>query len=85
MIKPLKNYVLLKKITEENKSKSGLILSVKEEKRENIGQVVAFGPEVKNIKAKAKVIFENYKGTEVKENDEDFIILEDKNILGIIE
>ena len=57
----------------------------KEEKRENIGQVVAFGPEVKNIKAKAKVIFENYKGTEVKENDEDFVILEDKNILGIIE
>ena len=50
-----------------------------------IGEVLAIGAKVEDIKVGNKVIFEKYSGTEVKDGDESYLILEKDNVLAIVE
>ena len=50
-----------------------------------IGEVLAIGAKVEDIKVGNKVIFEKYSGTEVKDGEESYLILEKDNVLAIVE
>lgn len=85
MIRPLGINILLKKLSSLEKTKSGIILSSEDKDAEKMGEVISIGKDVKNIKAKDKVIFESYKGTDFTYQDEKFILIEEKNCLAIID
>ena len=86
MLKPLHDYVILKKEKAENKTASGIILTNPKEDASNQEKVVAVGPNCQDfIKEGMTVIFKEYSGTKLNKDDEDFIILKEEDILAIVE
>ena len=86
IIKPLGKRVLIKQVEQEEVTKSGIVLPGTASKEKPItGEVLAVGKEVKDVKAGDKVIFEKYSGTEVKDGDDSFLILDIDNVLSITE
>lgn len=90
---PLGDKVVLKAIKEEEKTKSGIILTGEAKEKPQQAEVIAVGPggivdgeEVKmQVKAGDTVIYSKYSGTEVTLEDEDFIIVSQSDILAIVE
>lgn len=86
IIKPLGKRVLIKQVEQEEVTKSGIVLPGTASKEKPItGEVLAVGKDVKDVKAGDKVIFEKYTGTEVKDGDDSFLILDIENVLAITE
>ena len=90
-IQPLYDYVLVKPLEGEEKTASGIVLpdTVKEKPQE--GEVLAVGPGrltedgkriAMDIKVGDRVIYAKYGGVEIKEDDEDLIILRESDILA---
>ena len=93
MIKPLYNNILLKKVEAQNKNSSGIIISQKQEDEEYaIVEAVSECKEVKigdrvyemPLKKGDKVMYKKYSGTEIKDGDEDYILIKAEDILAII-
>ena len=94
MIQPLYNNVLLKKVEASRETKSGIIISQKEESEE-YAQVVAHSgaKEVKvndhvyemPLNVGDKVMYKKYSGTEIKENNEEYVLISAEDILAIVE
>ena len=90
---PLGDKVVLKAIKEEEKTKSGIILTGEAKEKPQQAEVIAVGPggivdgeEVKmQVKVGDTVIYSKYSGTEVTLEDEDFIIVSQPDILAIVE
>lgn len=93
-IKPLGNRVLVKRLKAQT-SKGGILLPDSAQEKPKEGIVVAVGPgkvnengklEKTTVQTGQKVLFGLYSGTEVKthENDEEFLILAEDDILGIL-
>lgn len=90
---PLGDKVVLKAIKEEEKTKSGIILTGEAKEKPQQAEVIAVGPggivdgeEVKmQVKVGDTVIYSKYSGTEVTLGDEDFIIVSQSDILAIVE
>ena len=86
IIKPLGKRVLIKQVEQEEDTKSGIVLPGTASKEKPItGEVLAVGKDVEDVKAGDKVIFEKYTGTEVKDGDDSFLILDIDNVLAITE
>ena len=86
IIKPLGKRVLIKQVEQEEVTKSGIVLPGTASKEKPItGEVLAVGKEIEDVKAGDKVIFEKYSGTEVKDGDNSFLILDIDNVLAITE
>ncbi len=89
-LKPLGDRVIVKPVTEEEVTKSGIVLpdTVEKEKKEE-GEVVAVGEGDKIKKlglAKGdKVIFGKYSGEEVTVDEVEYKVLEDKDVLAKLE
>lgn len=94
-LKPLGDRVLIKPILEEEKSKGGILLpdTVSKEKPQ-VGEILAIGPGATSkegkiipmtVKKGNKVVYAKYSGTDIKgDNDEDYLILSEKDILAIV-
>ncbi len=93
-IKPLHDRVIVKRLEEEEKTKGGIIIpdSAKETPAE--GKVIAVGPGKKDdegkihpvdVKVNDRIIFSKYAGTEIKVEGEEFLIMREEDILGIVE
>ena len=90
---PLGDRVVLKQSAKEETTKSGIILAAKAQEKPVTAEVIAVGPggmvdgkEVKmQVKAGDKIIYSKYAGTEVKLEDEEYIIVKQSDILAIIE
>lgn len=86
IIKPLGKRVLIKQVEQEEVTKSGIVLPGTASKEKPItGEVIAVGKDVEDVKTGDKVIFEKYTGTEVKDGDDSFLILDIDNVLAITE
>lgn len=91
---PLGDRVVLKQLVAEETTKSGIVLPGQNKEKPQQAEVIAVGPggmvdgkEVKmEVKVGDKVIFSKYSGTEVKmEDDEEYIIVKQNDILAVIE
>ncbi len=91
-LRPLGDRVLVRPSEKEEMTKSGIVLpdTVKEKPQE--GEVVAVGPGKvgedgkrlpMEVKEGDKVLFAKYAGTEVKLDDQEYLILRDTDILAI--
>lgn len=93
-IKPLGNRVLVKRFKAQT-SKGGILLPDSAQEKPKEGEVVAVGPgkvdedgkqEAMYVKIGDRILFSSYSGTEVKntEGDDEFLILSQDDILGIL-
>lgn len=86
MLKPLHDYVVLKKEKAESKTASGIILTTPKEQAGNEAVVVAVGPKCEEaLKEGMHVIFKEYSGTKYKDQDDEYMILEEEDILAVVE
>ncbi len=86
-VKPLGENVLIKPEKQHKKTKTGLYLpETASEERPQEGKVMAVG-DSKDIKVKKNqiVIFRQFSGTEVKINNEDYLIVKNEDILAVME
>jgi len=90
---PLGDRVVLKQLLAEETTKSGIVLPGQAKEKPQQAEVVAVGPggmidgkEVTmHVKVGDKVIYSKYAGTEVKLDDEEFIVVKQNDILAIVE
>ncbi len=90
---PLGDRVVLKHLEAETTTKSGIVLPGQEKEKPQQAEVIAVGPggvvdgkEVKmEVKVGDQVIYSKYAGTEVKLEDEKFVIVKQSDILAVIE
>ncbi len=91
-LKPLGDRVLIKVIEQEEKTSSGIVIPDKAKERPQEGEVVAVGTgKILNdgskiemeVKEGDKVIFSKFAGSEVKLNDEEYLILRQDDILAV--
>ena len=86
IIKPLGERVLIKQTEQEEVTKSGIVLpGTASKEKPIIGEVLAIGAKVEDIKVGNNVIFEKYSGTEIKDGEESYLILEKDNVLAIVQ
>ena len=91
-IKPLLDRVVTKMVEAEETTKSGIILANSAKEKPQIAEVIAVGPggmvdgnQVEMyLKPGDKVIASKYAGTEVKVDDEEYVILRQSDILAIV-
>jgi chaperonin GroES len=94
-IRPLADRVVIKPTAREEKTKSGIYLpDTASKERPMEGTILAVGDGrlddngkrvPMNVKAGDKVLFAKYSGTEYKVDDVEYLILSEKDILGIIQ
>jgi chaperonin GroES len=94
-LKPLGSRVVVKALEREEMTKSGIVLpdTVKEKPQE--GKVLSVGPGDRHpdtgaripveLKVGDKVLFQKYAGTEFKLDDEELLIISEKDVLAVIE
>jgi len=91
-IKPLADRVLVKPDTAEEKTSSGIIIPDTAKEKPQRGTIVAAGPgKVENgnkiemsVKEGDKVLYGKYAGTELSLDGEDYLIMRESDILGIV-
>lgn len=93
-IQPLFDNVLIKPLQQEEKLPSGIVLPDSAKEKPQMGQVMAVGPGTVNdsgktvkmlVKTGQKVMYKKWGGNEIKVNGEEWMIVEQKDILAIAE
>ena len=93
-LKPLGSRVVVKALEREEITKSGIVLPDTAKEKPQEGKVLAVGPGDRDddgkripveLKEGDRVLFQKYAGTEFKLDDEELLILSEKDILAIVE
>lgn len=92
-LRPLGDKVVLQQLEAEETTKSGIILAAKAQEKPQEALVVAVGPggvidgkEIKmQVKEGEKVIYQKYAGTEVKFDDQVYVIVKQSDIVAVVE
>ena len=92
-LRPLGDRVLVRPTQREEVTKSGIVLPDTAKEKPQRGEVIAVGAgrinedgsrQPVDVKAGDKVLFAKYAGTELKIEDDEFLILSEKDILAIV-
>ena len=93
-IRPLQDRILVKRLEEEETTKGGIIIpdSAKEKPAEGLviaigkGNVLENGQQIPlDVKKNDRILFGKYSGTEVKIEDEEYLIMREDDVLGVIQ
>lgn len=84
MFKPLGKRVLVQRTEVEEKTASGIILVDSAKEKPNTAVVKAIGSEVTELKEGDTIVFEQFRGTELSLQGEDYLVLDIENIIGVM-
>ena len=93
-LKPLGDRIVVKVLSEEKKTKGGIVLPDTAKEKPTEGEVLAVGTgkildngtkQPVEVKVGDHIIFSKYAGTEVKVDGEELIIFSERDVLAIIE
>ncbi|HHD79943.1 MAG TPA: co-chaperone GroES [Epsilonproteobacteria bacterium] len=84
--KPLKDRILVEREEQSNQTASGLYIPDTAKEKPLEGSVVAVGIDAKEdgIDVGDKVVFANYSGMEIVIEGKEYLILQSKEVLGLI-
>ena len=93
-IRPLNDRILVKRLEGEAKTAGGIIIPDSAKEKPAEGEIVAVGPGKLNdagqrvaidVAVGDRILFSKYGGTEVKLDGEDFLIMREDDILGVVQ
>jgi chaperonin GroES len=93
-IRPLHDRILVKRLEEEQKTKGGIIIPDSAKEKPAEGEVVAVGKGKLNdkgeripveLKAGDRILFSKYGGTDVKVDGQEYLIMREDDVLGVVE
>jgi chaperonin GroES len=85
-LKPIGERALVKPVEQEEKTASGIVLPETAKEKPQTAKIIAIGDlEDGKVNEDDLVVFARYSGTEITLDDEDFLILDTDDLLGIVE
>jgi chaperonin GroES len=93
-VRPLHDRILIKRIEEKETVKGGIIIPDSAKEKPQEGEVIAVGHGKKteegkiiplDVKAGDRILFGKYSGTEIKIDDQEYLILREEEVLGVLE
>ncbi len=93
-VKPLHDRILIKRVEEKETIKGGIIIPDTAKEKPQEGEVIAVGGGKKtedgkviplDVKAGDRILFGKYSGTEIKIDEQEYLIIREDEVLGIIE
>ena len=93
-IKPLFDYVLVKPLNQSQTTASGIVLPDSAKEKPQVGEVMAVGPGSVNdhgqkmpmlIEVSKKVLYKKWGGNEVKVGNEEWLLIEQKDVMAVVE
>lgn len=93
-VRPLHDYIFVKRIEEKETVKGGIIIPDTAKEKQQEGEVIAVGTGRKTDEGKVipldirvgdHILFGKYSGTEIKIEGEEYLIISEKDVLGVIE
>lgn len=93
-VRPLHDRILVKRANEEEKTKGGIIIPDNAKEKPAQGEVVATGNGRRDeagklvaleVKKGDRILFGKYSGTEIKIEGDDFLIMREDDVLGIVQ
>ena len=93
-LRPLQDRIIVKRLEEETKTAGGIFIPDTAKEKPQKGEIVAVGKGKKtedgkvvplDVKAGDKVLFGKYAGTEIKIEGEEYLIMREDDILGVME
>ncbi|MCL5091478.1 MAG: co-chaperone GroES [Patescibacteria group bacterium] len=92
-ISPLFDYVLVKPLAQEEKTPSGIVLPDTAKEKPQVGEVMAVGPGAANsdgkvipmtVKPGQKVLYKKWGGNEIKVGLEEWLLIEQKDLMAVV-
>jgi len=92
-VRPLHDRVLVKRFNEEERSKGGIIIPDSAKEKPIQGEIIAVGQgrigedgkvRALDVKKGDRVLFGKYAGTEIKIDGEEFLMMREEDILGVL-
>ena len=92
--RPLHDRVLVRRIDAEEKTAGGIIIPDTAKEKPQEGEIIAAGPGARNeqgqlipidVKAGDRVLFGKWSGTEVKIDGQDYLIMKESDLLGVVD
>jgi chaperonin GroES len=92
-VRPLHDYVILKRVEEKETVRGGIIIPDSAKEKPQEGEVIAVGAGKRlengtlipiEVKEGDRVLFGKYSGTEIKLDGEDFLMVRESEILGVL-
>ncbi len=93
-VRPLHDRILVKRIEEKETAKGGIIIPDTAKEKPQEGEVIAVGHGKKNedgkvialdVKAGDRILFGKYTGSEIKIEEQEYLVLREEEVLGVIE
>jgi len=93
-IKPLQDRILVKRLEEKEVKKGSIIIPDTAKEKPQEGEVMAVGPgkvtedgkrQPMEVKVGDKILFGKYSGSEIKLGDEEYLIMREEDVLGILQ
>jgi chaperonin GroES len=93
-VRPLHDRILVKRIEEKETVKGGIIIPDTAKEKPQEGEVIAVGNGKKtdkgeliplDVKVGDRILFGKYSGTEIKIEDQEYLIIREDEVLGVIE
>jgi chaperonin GroES len=93
-IRPLHDRIIVERLEEETKTAGGLIIPDTAKEKPQQGKVIAVGKGKKtedgkvlplDVKVGDKILFGKYAGTEIKIEGQEFLMMREDDVLGVIE
>ena len=92
-LRPLHDRVIVKRLEEERKTASGIVIPDTAAEKPDQGEILAVGPGKKNevcklspvdVKVGDKVLFGKYAGTTVKVDGEELLVMREEDIMAVV-
>lgn len=93
-IRPLHDRVIVKRVPEERTSAGGIVIPDSASEKPSRGEIVAVGPGKRldngevcalSVKPGDKILFGKYAGTEVKIDGDEYLVMREEDIMGVLE
>jgi len=92
--RPLHDRVVVQRLESDQKTKGGIIIPDTAKEKPQEGKIIAVGPGARDengkiqpldVKVGDRILFGKWSGTEVKIDGEDYLIMKESDIMGVVE
>jgi chaperonin GroES len=83
-LQPLGDYVVAVGEEASTKTASGIYLPEKAAEKPKTAKVVAVGPNTKQIKVGARIVYKSFSNTEVKVDGDEYILVKEEDVLATV-
>ncbi len=93
-VRPLHDRIIVKRANEEERTKGGIIIPDNAKEKPAQGEIIAVGSGrrdeagklvVLEVKTGDRILFGKYAGTEIKIDGDDFLIMREEDVLGVVQ